>query len=127
MFLLFVDLTAAFDHIPRKWLFYSIKLRFTDIKQPQLITILEQLYKQTTLTFSRDDTIFQTTSGVCQGGPESPFFFNLYIDFVMRVFIHECRTESIKFFEHFYRINPRSIHREERLQMRLENLSSWGP
>ena len=45
----------------------------------------------------------------------------------MRVFIHECRTESIKFFEHFYRINPRSIHREERLQMRLENLSSWGP
>ena len=28
LFLLFVDLTAAFDHIPRKWLFDSIKLRF---------------------------------------------------------------------------------------------------
>ena len=28
LYLLFVDLTAAFDRIPRKWLFDSIRFRF---------------------------------------------------------------------------------------------------
>ena len=33
LYLLFVDLTAAFDHIPRRWLFKSIEMRFPDIDQ----------------------------------------------------------------------------------------------
>ena len=50
LFLLFVDLTAAFDHIPRKWLFDSIKLRFPKGEYPKVFQILEKLYSNTTLT-----------------------------------------------------------------------------
>ena len=88
-FCCFVDLSTAFDHIPRNWLFGSIKMRFPD-NPPRLFIILEQLYKQTTLTFQESNT-FATTSGVRQGGPESPFLFNLYIDYVMRVFMTEAQ------------------------------------
>ena len=125
LFSLFVDLTAAYDHIPRSWLFQSIKMRFQNKEHPRMIDILEQLYKQTSLTFLETDETFETTSGVRQGGPESPFLFNLYIDYIMRVFINESHTENIKFFEHCFRLNPRSISREERLKMRQENLKSF--
>ncbi|XP_066932796.1 uncharacterized protein [Clytia hemisphaerica] len=50
LYLLFVDLSAAFDHIPRKWLFDTICLRFTDKKSPIMIKILEKLYQHTSLT-----------------------------------------------------------------------------
>ena len=126
LFLLFVDLTAAYDHIPRSWLFQSIKMRFQNKEHPRMIDILEQLYKQTSLTFLETDETFETTSGVRQGGPESSFLFNLYIDYIMRVFINESQTENIRFFEHCFRLNPRSISREERLKIRQENLKSFG-
>ena len=44
----------------------------------------------------------------------------------MRLFIHQCQIEDIKFYEHSYRINPRSISREERLRMRQNNLKNFG-
>ncbi|XP_066935323.1 uncharacterized protein [Clytia hemisphaerica] len=100
-------------------------MRFPDNNLPPLFTILEQLYKQTTLTFQESNT-FQTTSGVRQGGPESPFLFNLYIDFVMRVFMSEANAESINFYKHSYRLNPRSISRANRISMRENNLRNWG-
>ena len=126
LFLLFVDLTAAFDHIPRKWLFESIKKRFPTDTYPRLFQILENLYKQTSLTCNNGETTFDTSSGVRQGGPESPFLFNLYIDLVMRVFLTECNSKDLKFYEHCYRISLRSIRREERLQMRNSGLKSSG-
>ena len=114
-----MDLTAAFDHIPRDWLFKSIEMRFTDDNIPRLITILDNLYKRTTLTFDEAQTTFETSSGVRQGGPESPFLFNLFIDFVMRVFVN--KSNHINFYKHRYKINPRSMTREERLSMRTQN------
>ena len=114
LFLLFVDLSAAFDHIPRSWLFRSIDLRFTEERSPQMFRILRYLYNHTLLTY--EDVTFKTTSGVRQGGPESPFLFNLYIDFVMRVFIEKCQSDtSINFFAHKYRVNPNSVTRAERI------------
>ena len=71
LYLLFVDLTAAYDHIPRSWLFQSLKIRFPD-QCPTVIKVLEKLYEQTSLTFPEADETFSTTSGVRQGGPESP-------------------------------------------------------
>ena len=125
LYLLFVDLSAAFDHIPRKWLFKSIDLRFTNERSPRMFQILETLYSSTSLTY--EDYTFETTSGVRQGGPESPFLFNLYIDFVMRVFSEKCRNDNaIEFFTHKYRINPNSISRSDRLKMRVDNLNLWG-
>ena len=43
------------------------------------------------------DDIFETKAGVRQGGPESPMLFNLFLDFVMRVFVDQCKKEGIKF------------------------------
>jgi hypothetical protein len=114
LFLLFVDLTAAFDHIPRKWLFDSIQLRFKNERKPRLFDILETLYKNTSLTYDEATSTFKTTSGVRQGGPESLFLFTLYIDFVMRVFIEKSQSiDGIDFYEHNYRINSKAFTREE--------------
>ena len=127
LFLLFVDLSAAFDHIPREWLFESIRLRFPPQNTIRMFDILERMYKNTSLTYDEANTTFKTSSGVRQGGPESPFLFNLYLDFVMRVFLSRCSTiNDIKFFKHKYRINPRSVTREERLRMRNQNISGNG-
>ena len=46
--LLFVDLSAAFDHVNRKWLFKSLKQRFPNEESDNLIKILEALYTYTT-------------------------------------------------------------------------------
>ena len=62
-----------------------------------------------------------------QGGPESPILFNLYVDFVMRAFIEKCHTvNEIKFCEHKYRIHCRSLSRDERSKMRLQNTKYSG-
>jgi len=53
LYLLFVDLTAAFDHIPRKWLFDSIRLRFREGENAKLFDILENLYQKTILDIPR--------------------------------------------------------------------------
>ena len=127
LYLLFVDLTAAFDHIPRKWLFDSIRLRFPNEADLTLFNILEKLYSRTSLTFHEAQTTFPVSSGVRQGGPESPLLFNLYIDFVMRVFINKCnQDDTITFYQHKYRINSRSITRQQRLQMRNDNQKLTG-
>ena len=74
-----------------------------------------------------EDVTFKTTSGVRQGGPESPFFFNLYIDFVMRVFIEKCQSDtSINFFAHNNRVIPNSVTRAERIKMRTNDTKLWG-
>ena len=118
MFLLFVDLSAAFDHIPRTWLFESIKLRFPNRELPRNFEILEGLYRNTTLTYDESMVSFKTTSGVRQGGPESPFLFNLYLDFVMRVFTKKCEKDNcIKFFKHKYRINPQAFSAVQKEQL----------
>ena len=122
-----MDLTAAFDHVNRTWLFDSIKLRFREGESPKVFDLLEKLYQNTTLTHEESNSSFITSSGVRQGGPESPVLFNLFIDFVMRVFEEKCAQNSgIKFFEHKYQINGRSITREERISLRHSNLSLRG-
>ena len=70
MFALFVDLSAAFDHINRKWLFKTIRQRFANDQETKLIDILESLYDHTTTSLAETpDDIFETKSGVRQGGP----------------------------------------------------------
>uniref|UniRef100_A0A7M5UNA8 Reverse transcriptase domain-containing protein n=1 Tax=Clytia hemisphaerica TaxID=252671 RepID=A0A7M5UNA8_9CNID len=111
--------------IPRKWLFDSISLRFRNSQSPILLKILEKLYHHTSLLY--EGKVFATTSGVRQGGPESPFLFNLYIDFVMRLMIEKSRNDPlIQFFVHKYCINSHSISRNERVIMREKGLSSSG-
>ena len=122
LFLLFVDLSSAFDHVPRDWLFESIRLRFDRNQSSPLFDILEKLYSNTTLTYDDANRTFETTSGVRQGGPESPFLFNLFIDFVMRIFME--RSDGINFFKHKYRINLKSLTRSQRYEMRTKKTAT---
>ena len=50
IFALFIDLTAAFDHVRRKWLFKSIKQRLPKSVGNILIELIENLYSYTTST-----------------------------------------------------------------------------
>ena len=97
-FVLFVDLTAAFDHVERSWLFKSIHKRLKNDTQRKLFQLIESLYSYTTtaLTEAPDD-VFELTAGVRQGGPESPLLYNLYMDFIMRVFIDACKKKASNF------------------------------
>ena len=113
LYLSFVDLTAAFDHIPRKLLFDSIRLRCPEGENGKLFDILEKIYQITFLTYQEAQVTFLVTSGVPQGGPESSCLFNWYIDFAMHVFMNNCTVDdSIRFFKHQYRISTGSISRE---------------
>ena len=47
-----------------------------------------------------------------QGGPESPTLFNLFIDYVMRIFTQECERKIIKFIKPKYTI-PKSASTSE--------------
>ena len=86
---LFIDLTAAFDHIKRNWLFDSIKQRLNNQNEFKLFELLQDLYKKTTTSIENHN--FEISLGVRQGGPESPLLFNLYLDYVMRVVEDECK------------------------------------
>ena len=105
VFLLFVDLTAAFDHVEREWLFKTIYQRFSNSEEKKLIKLFESLYSYTTSALAETpDDIFRLTSGVRQGGPESPMFYNLYMDYVMRIFINACQKQNIRYLKLKYYI-----------------------
>ena len=115
VYVLFVDLSAAFDHIGRPWLFKSIYNRFPTEDDTILIKLLQALYQYTTtsLTETADD-LFGLLLGLRQGGPESPPLYNLYMDFVMRVYLELCKKNGIKFLEMKYRVRASSTKRENR-------------
>ena len=95
-YLLFVDLSAAFDHVERGWLFETIKKRFPSEFNPTLVHLMESLYSNTTTALSESpDDIFPLNVGVRQGGPESPMLYNLYMDFAMRVYLDSCKSNGI--------------------------------
>ena len=102
-YVLFIDLTAAYDWCVCKWLFHTVFNRIDPLDEPTLncVRIIEELYNKTSScmkdedesfqTSSGDDESFQTSSGVRQGGSESLCLFNLYLDYIMRIYEHEAR------------------------------------
>ena len=67
--------------------------------------LFQSIYRYTTtkLIGSNNDS-FEITTGVRQGGPESPTLFNLYIDYIMRVFLSRARLKGIRFVKTIYSI-----------------------
>ena len=66
---------------------------------------MESLYSNTTTALSESpDDIFPLNVGVRQGGPESPMLYNLYMDFVMRVYLDSCKSNGIEFLQLKYEI-----------------------
>ena len=61
-YFLYIDLSAAFDHIVREWLWEIIRLRFPADSDMTLIDILQSVYSDTKCTI--EDISFITSSGV---------------------------------------------------------------
>ena len=115
VYALFVDLTAAFDHINRDWLFTSIKQRFPNNQNNILFDLLQALYTNTKTALDGNlNDVFQTYVGVRQGGPESPFLYNLYMDYVLRVFLLECNKKNIKFTKLKYLIPANAVQDKQK-------------
>ena len=78
IFTLFVDLSAAFDHVERRWMFKSIYQRLSPTSNLKLFNLLESIYAYTSTSLTKNENdIFEVTLGVRQGGPESPTLYNL--------------------------------------------------
>ena len=102
---LFVDLSSAFDHVNRKWMFKTISQRLSTNSNKKLFQLLESIYKYTTAELcGTKGEVFEISTGVRQGGPESPTLFNLYMDYIMRVFIQRSKLHHIKFTKNRYTI-----------------------
>ena len=83
---IYIDLTAAYDHIPRDLLFKVLKAR---TGATHLINILQTMYEGTTAVIRGMKKAFDVAVGCRQGGQESPCLFNYYFDFVLKVAAHE--------------------------------------
>ena len=59
-----------------------------------------------------------------QGGPESPILYNLYMDFVMRIYLDTCKSKNIQFLELNYKI-PGSASSDGRIKAGSQKID-WG-
>ena len=72
---------------------------------------MEELYSHTTTALAEDpNNVFILSNGVRKGGSESPMLFNLYIDFVMCLFLTRCDELGIKFLTLKYCIPESATH-----------------
>ena len=78
----YIDLTAAYDHIPRDFLFKVLEIR---TGATFLIHVLKIMYLRTTASIKGMKTTFEVLVGCRQRGQESPVIFNYYFDFVLKV------------------------------------------
>ena len=126
IYVLFVDLTAAFDHIERRWLFKTIKQRLQNEMDCKLFDLLETLYSSTTTALAEHELDkFIVELGVRQGGPESPLLFNLFIDYVMRVFLEECKTQKVDFIKLKYSIPKEASNGTNSLVVYGTHIFDW--
>ena len=80
--IVYIDLTAAYDHIPRNFLFQVITLR---TGAHHLVAILQKMYEGTTASIAGMKVKFDVLVGCRQGGQESPCLFSYYFDYVLKV------------------------------------------
>ena len=100
-----LPVTVAFDHMERSWQFETIRGRFKAKYDMTIIKLIECLYESTTASLAETpDDKFPLNCGVRQGGVESPMLYNLFMDFVMRVFMNRCKELNINFLKLKYKI-----------------------
>ena len=78
----YIDLTAAYDHIPRDFLFRALEFQ---TGASFLFHILQLMYRRTTASIKGMKTKFDILVGCRQGGQESPVVFNYYFEFILKV------------------------------------------
>ncbi len=113
----FVDLSAAYDHINRLFLFQSINNRLPSNTSNVNIEIINSLYNNTKSYLAEDDPAmhtFQTSSGVRQGGNESPVLYNFYSDYALRVWRFRCEQQGLPHLEISFQIPNEATNRQQR-------------
>ena len=78
----YIDLSAAYDHVPRDLLFKVLEMR---TGATHLIAILKKMYEATTASIKGTKAKFDVLIGCRQGGQESPCIFHYYFDYVLKV------------------------------------------
>ena len=117
----YIDLTAAYDHIPRNLLFLILNIR-TGAKH--LTAILKKMYEGTTASIKGSKAKFDVLVGCRQGGQESPCLFNYYFGYVLNV----AADEIDKTFpdgwgiEFHYNIPHQCTSREQRQKEKMRGI-----
>ena len=88
MYISFIDLTAAYDKIPRNLLFRVLDIR---LGCRHLVSLLKEIYTNTSARISGLKKFFFVKAGCRQGGIESPIIFNIYFDTVCKVLDYELK------------------------------------
>ena len=78
----YIDLNAAYDHVTRDFLFIMLEIR---TGASHMVAVLSRMYDGTTASIKGMDVKFYVLVGCRQGGQESPFLFNLYFDYVLKI------------------------------------------
>ena len=85
-----MDLTAAFDKLPRQLIWKVIELR-TGTKN--FVAILQAFYRNTRGNISNSEIRFDVFGGVRQGAVESPPALVWYFDWVLKILKHRVEKE----------------------------------
>ena len=86
-------------------------------KQTPPLSNFWKLYAYTTTALAETpEDLFELIMGVRQGGPESPPLYNLYMDYVMRVYMDLCEKSGAKFLQLKYRIRSTATKRKGRVK-----------
>ena len=115
----FVDLTAAYDHLPRPMLWQVLRLRFGD-KNEKIVKILEKLYENTSAKLDGVEELIAVEMGLRQGGQESCCVFNYYLDTVLRVVLYKIKL-AFKYkiepgIQHNFEISNECTNRKQRAE-----------
>lgn len=116
LYVCFVDLSSAFDHVNRKLLFQTIRNRLHHGQSTTTIDIMENLYAETKCYMQDDNPTeaFPTESGVRQGGVEGPPLYNYYSDYALRVYSQRNCDAGVTGLKIPYQIPVEATNREQR-------------
>ena len=112
IWVLLTDMTAGFDTVIRQFCFQSIYHRLPKGANLTNFQILESLYNHTEGFLTNTKDTIQLKRGTRQGGVESPSLWALFLDWILRIFIHQAQEEGIQFLELEYRIPPQATTRQ---------------
>ena len=88
----YIDLTAAYDHMPRNFPFKVLDLR---TGASHLIAILYKMCRGATASIFGMKERFEVLFGCRQRGQESPYIFNYYFDSFLRL-LHVKLTRNFR-------------------------------
>ena len=122
---LFIDFATASYHVDRDLVLKTVCQRLTPMSNTKLVQLMESPYSHTTIALAQTpDNNFQLPMGI-QGRPQFTPHFNLFMHFVMQVFLDKYTNIGIKFLQRKYGILASAIH-SKRATVGQHTLGSVG-